>query len=49
MLKKAIFQPPCPKRAETRSFPGFVLGSNTSSMYPRRYASGVFFACGRAG
>ncbi len=25
MLKKAVLHPPCPRRAETRQFPGFVL------------------------
>lgn len=34
MLKTVLFHPPCPKRAETRSFPTFVLGSSTSSTYP---------------
>jgi hypothetical protein len=27
----------------------FVLGSKTSSTYFRKYASGVFFACGLVG
>jgi hypothetical protein len=27
----------------------FVLGSKASSMYPRGYTCGVFFACGRVG
>jgi hypothetical protein len=27
MLKKALLHPPFPKRAKTRSFPSFVLGS----------------------
>jgi hypothetical protein len=27
----------------------FVLGSKKSSTYPRAYASGFFFACGRVG
>jgi hypothetical protein len=30
-LKKALFHPPNPKRAKTRSFPSFVLGSAKSS------------------
>jgi len=29
--------------------PNFVLGSQTSSTYARRYASGVYIACGLAG
>jgi len=36
MLKKALLHPPCPKRAGTRSFPSFVLGSPQSSTYPPR-------------
>jgi hypothetical protein len=33
MLKKALLHPPCLKRAGTRSFPSFVLGSTKSSTY----------------
>ena len=34
MLKKALSHPPNPVRAETRTFPGCVLGSSASSPYP---------------
>ena len=34
MLKQAPFHSPDPKRAETRYFPSFVLGSQESSTYP---------------
>src|SRR6478672_3056886 len=42
MLKKLLFHPPGPKRAETRSFPGFVLGSSQSSTYPTRVRLRLF-------
>lgn len=34
MLKNALLHPPYPKRAGTRSFPSFVLGSTKSSNVP---------------
>jgi hypothetical protein len=34
MLKKAPLHPALPRRAETRPFPSFVLGSSKSSTYP---------------
>jgi hypothetical protein len=40
MLKKSLFSPAQPQRAETRLSPGFVLDSSNSSTYPRGYASG---------
>jgi len=40
MLKKSPCSPAQPRRAETRHFPCFVLGSSKSSTYPRGYASG---------
>ena len=33
MLKQGLLHPACPRRAETRPFPKFVLGSKASSMY----------------
>ena len=42
MLKRAYSYPPNLVRAETRTFPGFVLGLKKSSTYPRGYASGFF-------
>src|SRR6476659_8848513 len=33
LLKKTSLHPPCPRRAETRPFPSFVLGSKQSSTY----------------
>jgi hypothetical protein len=44
-----FISPAHPKRAETRSFPSFVLVSSKSSKYPRGYASGFDFACGLVG
>jgi len=34
MLKKAALHLALPRRAETRPFPSFVLGSSKSSTYP---------------
>ena len=34
MLKTSPFSPAQPRRAETRLFPGCVLGSSKSSTYP---------------
>jgi hypothetical protein len=39
MLKKSPFSPAQPRRAETRLFPCFVLGSSKSSTYPTREKS----------
>jgi hypothetical protein len=39
MLKKVLFHPPCLKRAETRSFPGFILNRESRSTYHKGYAS----------
>lgn len=33
MLKQTLLHPPCPKRANMRSFPSFVLGSKKSTTY----------------
>src|SRR5687767_9498387 len=37
-LKKSLFSPAQPRRAETRLFPGFVLGSSKSSTYRLRFS-----------
>ena len=39
MLKKSLFSPARPRRAETRLFPCIVLASFRPSTYPRGYAS----------
>ncbi len=39
MLKTALWHPAHLKRAKTRSFPTFVLGSEKSSTYPAERAS----------
>jgi hypothetical protein len=39
MLKKSLFSPAQPRRAETRLSPSFVLGSSKSSTYPIREKS----------
>jgi hypothetical protein len=39
MLKTALLHPPCPRRAETRPFPGFVLSRVSRCGVAQGYAS----------
>jgi len=47
MLKKSVFSPAQPRRAETRPFPGVVLASFRPSTY-RKGTPRAFTRCGLA-